>query len=185
MKKTLFVVTLLLAAMASAHAQFGVWQASETQKVKDPGTGVELTVLTKTDLNDRFLYQTDPMWTPDCKYLLFRSSSRGEAEERTMPDGSTRRISPTGFYMIEVATGKIMQVTEGNVGSAFLGNTANTLYINTREGNGPDAQWVMNVMDLDKLFADAKEQPNKTRKMNDYIKKIGTFPNSFWMFSMA
>ena len=178
MKKTLFVVTLLLAAMASAHAQFGVWQASETQKVKDPGTGVELTVLTKTDLNDRFLYQTDPMWTPDCKYLLFRSSSRGEAEERTMPDGSTRRISPTGFYMIEVATGKIMQVTEGNVGSAFLGNTANTLYINTREGNGPDAQWVMNVMDLDKLFADAKKQPNKTRKMNDYIKKIGTFPNS-------
>ncbi len=178
MKKTLFVVTLLLAAMASAHAQFGVWQASETQKVKDPGTGVELTVLTKTDLNDRFLYQTDPMWTPDCKYLLFRSSSRGEAEERTMPDGSTRRISPTGFYMIEVATGKIMQVTEGNVGSAFLGNTANTLYINTREGNGPDAQWVMNVMDLDKLFADAKKQPNKARKMNDYIKKIGTFPNS-------
>lgn len=178
MKKTLFVVTLLLAAMASAHAQFGVWQASETQKVKDPGTGVELTVLTKTDLNDRFLYQTDPMWTPDCKYLLFRSSSRGEAEERTMPDGSTRRISPTGFYMIEVATGKIMQVTEGNVGSAFLGNTANTLYINTREGNGPDAQWVMNMMDLDKLFADAKKQPNKARKMNDYIKKIGTFPNS-------
>ena len=178
MKKTLFVVTLLLAAMASAHAQFGVWQASETQKVKDPGTGVELTVLTKTDLNDRFLYQTDPMWTPDCKYLLFRSSSRGEAEERTMPDGSTRRISPTGFYMIEVATGKIMQVTEGNVGSAFLGNTANTLYINTREGNGPDAQWVMNVMDLDKLFADAKKQPNKARKMNDYIKKIGTLPNS-------
>ena len=175
MKKTLFVVTLLLAAMASAHAQFGVWQASETQKVKDPGTGVELTVLTKTDLNDRFLYQTDPMWTPDCKYLLFRSSSRGEAEERTMPDGSTRRISPTGFYMIEVATGKIMQVTEGNVGSAFLGNTANTLYINTREGNGPDAQW---VMDLDKLFADAKKQPNKARKMNDYINKIGTFPNS-------
>ena len=178
MKKTVFVVTLLLAAMASAHAQFGVWQASETQKVKDPGTGVELTVLTKTDLNDRFLYQTDPMWTPDCKYLLFRSSSRGESEERTMPDGSTRRISPTGFYMIEVATGKIMQVTEGNVGSAFLGNTANTLYINTREGNGPDAQWVMNVMDLDKLFADAKKQPNKARKMNDYIKKIGTFPNS-------
>ncbi len=178
MKKILFSAALLLAAVSSAYAQFGVWQASESKKVKDPGTGVELTVLTKTDLNDRFLYQTDPMWTPDCKYLLFRSSSRGEAEERTMPDGSTRRVSPTGFYMIEVATGKIMQVTEGNVGSAFLGNTANTLYINTREGNGPDAQWVMNVMDLDKLFADAKKQPNKARKMNDYIKKIGTFPNS-------
>ena len=178
MKKTLVAAAFLLAAMTSAYAQFGVWQASETTKVKDPGTGIELNVLTRTDLNDRYLYQTDPMWTPDCKYLLFRSSSRGEAEERTMPDGTTRRVSPSGFYMIEVATGKIIQVTEGNVGSAFLGNTANTLYINTREGNGPDAEWVMNVMDLDKLFSDAKKQPNKARKMSDYIKRIGTFPNS-------
>lgn len=178
MKRTLVAAAFLLAAMTSANAQFGVWQASETTKVKDPGTGIELNVLTRTDLNDRYLYQTDPMWTPDCKYLLFRSSSRGEAEERTMPDGTTRRVSPSGFYMIEVATGKIIQVTEGNVGSAFLGNTANTLYINTREGNGPDAEWVMNVMDLDKLFSDAKKQPNKARKMSDYIKRIGTFPNS-------
>ena len=178
MKRTLVAAAFLLAAMTSAYAQFGVWQASETTKVKDPGTGIELNVLTRTDLNDRYLYQTDPMWTPDCKYLLFRSSSRGEAEERTMPDGTTRRVSPSGFYMIEVATGKIIQVTEGNVGSAFLGNTANTLYINTREGNGPDAEWVMNVMDLDKLFSDAKKQPNKARKMSDYIKRIGTFPNS-------
>ena len=178
MKKTLVAAAFLLAAMTSAYAQFGVWQASETTKVKDPGTSIELNVLTRTDLNDRYLYQTDPMWTPDCKYLLFRSSSRGEAEERTMPDGTTRRVSPSGFYMIEVATGKIIQVTEGNVGSAFLGNTANTLYINTREGNGPDAEWVMNVMDLDKLFSDAKKQPNKARKMSDYIKRIGTFPNS-------
>ncbi len=178
MKRILFAAALLMAATLSASAQFGQWQASETTKVKDPGTGVELNVLTRTDLNDRYLYQTDPMWTPDCKYLLFRSSSRGVAEERTMPDGSTRRVYPSGFYMIEVATGKIIQVTEGNVGSAFLGNTANTLYINTREGNGPDAEWVMNVMDLDKLFSDAKKQPNKARKMSDYIKRIGVFPNS-------
>lgn len=178
MKKALFAAALLLAAMTSAHAQFGVWKASESKKVKDPGTGIELTVLTDTELNDRYLYQTDPMWTPDCKYLLFRSSSRTEGEERTMPDGSTRRFAPTAFFMIEVATGKIIQVTEGNVGSAFLGNTANTLYINTREGQGRDALWVMNVMDLDKLFADAKKQPNKARKMDDYIKKIGTFPTS-------
>lgn len=179
MKKILFAAALLLAAMTQAHAQFGQWTASESKKVKDPGTGIELTVLTDTEKNDRYLYQTDPMWTPDCKYLLFRSSSRsGEGEERTMPDGSTRRFSPTNFYMIEVATGRIMQVTEGNVGSAFLGNTANTLYVNTREGQGPDSQWVMNVMDLDKLFADAKKQPNKARKMADYIRRIGVFPNS-------
>ena len=212
MKKILFTAALLLAAMTSARAQFGQWTASESQKVKDPGTGVELTVLTRTELNDRFLYQTDPMWTPDCKYLLFRSSSRAadQGEEFTMPDGTTRRFSPTQYFMIEVATGRIMQVTEGSVGSAFLGNTANTLYINRNEGGTPrqmgpgapqgqrppqagqgqqppqgqmprmqdDSKWVMYVMDLDKLFADAKKQPNKARKMDDYIRKIGVFPNS-------
>lgn len=41
-----------------------------------------------------------------------------------------------------------------------------------------DSQWVMYVMDLDKLFSDARKQPNKTRKMDDYLKKIGTFPTS-------
>ena len=213
----LIAAAFLLAALTSARAQFGQWQASETKKVKDPGTGIELTVLTDTEKNDRFLYQTDPMWTPDCKYLLFRSSSRsGEGEEVTLPDGSKRRFASTQFYMIEVASGRIMQVTEGNVGSAFLGNTANTLYLNRREGGTPrqmmppaappqgqqppqgapqaapgqqrpqgqmprmqdDSKWVMYVLDLDKLFADAKKQPNKARKMDDYIKKIGTFPTS-------
>ena len=92
MKKILFAAAFLLAAMTSAYAQFGQWKASETQKVKDPGTGVELNVLTKTELNDRYLYQTDPMWTPDCKYLLFRSSSRGEGQEITMPDGKKKKF---------------------------------------------------------------------------------------------
>lgn len=188
MKKTLFAAALLLFAMTSARAQFGQWTASETQKVKDPGTGVELIRLTKPEGNDKFIYQTDPMWTPDGKYLLFRSSARAgeQGEEVTMPDGSKRRFSPTQFFMIEVATGKIIQVTEGSVSAVFLGNTANTLYVSRREGDlsrpepgKPDkAQWVMYVMDLDKLFADARKQPGKTRRMDDYIRKIGTFPTS-------
>ena len=230
MKKNIFAAVFLLAATFSAHAQFGQWKASETQKVKDPGTGVELNVLTKMELNDKFLYQTDPMFTPDGKYLLFRSSSRGEeGQEVAMPDGSRRRFSSTQYYMIELSSGKIIQVTEGSIGSAFLGNTANTLYINRREGGTPrqmgpgapqggqrpqnppqagqgqqppqgqnppqagqgqqppqgqmprmqdNSQWVMYVMDLDKLFSDAKRQPGKARKMDDYVKKIGVFPSS-------
>lgn len=180
MKKILFAAALLLAAMTNANAQFGQWKASETQKVKDPGTGIELNVLTKTEGDDHYIYQTDPMWTPDCKYLLFRSSKRaGEpGQERTMPDGSKRTFTPTQYFMIEVATGQIIQVTEGSVGSVFLGNTANTLYVNTREGSGENQEWVMNVMDLNKLFSDAKKQPGKTRHMSDYLKKIGTFPQS-------
>ena len=206
MKRFLFAAAFLMAASFSANAQFGQWTASETQKIKDEQTGVELNVLTKTEGNDKFLYQTDPMWTPDCKYLLFRSSDRAAgAQEVTLPDGSTRRMGSTQYFMIEVATGKIMQVTEGSVGSVFLGNTANTLYINRREGGTQrqmggapqggqrpqagqgrpeggqrpqagqggqqppqgqmqrrqdDSKWVMYVMDLDKLFADAKKKPN-------------------------
>lgn len=180
MKKTLFAAAVLLAAGFNASAQFGQWKASESQKVKDPATGIELTVLTDMAQDDRYIYQTDPMWTPDCKYLLFRSSKRAadEGEERTMPDGSKRRFTPSRYFMIEVATGKIIQVTEGNASSVFLGNTANTLYVNSREGNGPDAAWTLSVMDLDKLFSDAKKQPNKTRRMEDYLKKIGTFPDT-------
>lgn len=180
MRKALFAAALLLAATSSAHAQFGQWKDSESRKVKDPGTGVELTVLTDMASDDRYIYQTDPMWTPDCKYLLFRSSKRSgdQGEERTMPDGTKRRFSPTQYFMIEVASGKIIQVTEGSVGSVFLGNTANTLFVNTREGNGPDAAWTLSVMDLDKLFADAKARPGQARRMNDYLKKIGTFPNT-------
>ena len=180
MKKMLFAAALMMAAMFSAHAQFGQWTPSETKKVKDPGTGIELNVLTNTEGDDHYIYQTDPMWTPDCKYLLFRSSKRAadQGEERTMPDGTTRRYSPTQFFMIEVATGQIMQVTEGSVGAVFLGNTANTMYVTRRDGNGPDAGLTMYVMDLNKLFSDAKKQPKKARKMDDYIKKIGTFPQS-------
>lgn len=188
MKRTLFAAALLLIAMPLAHAQFGQWKESESQKVKDPGTGIELTRLTKVEGNDKFIYQTDPMWTPDCKYLLFRSSDRSaeQGEEFEMPDGSKRRFTPTQYFMIEVASGKIMQVTEGSVSAVFLGNTANTLFISRREGDlsrprpgEPDkSEWVMYRMDLNKLFADAKKAPNKARRMDDYIQKIGTFPKS-------
>lgn len=55
----------------------------------DSATGNTITMLTDTMKNDRFLYQTDPMWTADGKYLLFRSSSRGNDKEveSTLPNG--------------------------------------------------------------------------------------------------
>lgn len=62
------------------------------------------------------------MWTADGKYLLFRSSSRGNDKEveSTLPNGEKRKWTPTQIYFIEMATGKIIQATEGpNLGSAF------------------------------------------------------------------
>lgn len=156
MKKTLLVAAFIVAAMSSASAQFGKWTASETQQVKDGQTGVVLTVLTDTEKNDRFIYQTDPMWTPDGKYLMFRSSTR-------TADGATQ------YFFIEVATGRRIQVTDGAVGSVFLANKSNTLFVNVREND----QWSMCVMNLDKLFADANR--GRAKAFKNYLKKIGTF----------
>ena len=173
MKKTLFAAALLLAAAFSANAQFGKWQASEVRKVKDEQTGVELNILTDTQKNDRFIYQTDPMWTPSGKYLLFRSSSRGGQEmERTTPDGRTVKYSPTYYYFIEVATGRTIQATDESVGSVYLSNVEEKMWVNRREGE----DWTMYVMDLTKFFADAGR--NRVKKIDDYLTYVGKFPNS-------
>ena len=173
MKRILFAAALLLAAAFSANAQFGKWQASEVRKVKDEQTGVELNILTDTQKNDRFIYQTDPMWTPSGKYLLFRSSSRGGQEmERTTPDGRTVKYSPTYYYFIEVATGRIIQATDESVGSVYLSNVEDKMWVNRREGE----DWTMYVMDLTKFFADAGR--NRVKKIDDYLTYVGKFPNS-------
>ena len=174
MKKILFAAALLLAAVSSAHAQFGVWQASEVKKVKDEQTGVELTILTDTQKDDRFIYQTDPMWTPSGKYLLFRSSSRSNApeQERTAPDGRVTRFRPTYYFFFEVATGRTIQVTDETVGSVYLSNVSDKMFLNRRDGEN----WTMYVMDLTKFFADAGR--GRAKKLDDYISYIGTFPNS-------
>ncbi|MCR4824254.1 MAG: oligogalacturonide lyase [Bacteroidales bacterium] len=173
MKKTLFAAALLLAAMFQANAQFGQWKASEVKKVKDEQTGVELTILTDTQKNDRFIYQTDPMWTPSGKYLLFRSSSRSGIElERTAPDGSKVKYSPGFYYFLEVATGRTIQATDETVGSVYLSNVSDKMFVNRRNGE----EWTMSVMDLTKFFADAAK--NRAKKLDDYLTYIGTFPQS-------
>ncbi len=174
MKKVFVAAALLLAAISSANAQFGKFQPSEKKVVKDEQTGIPLILLTDTQKNDKFIYQTDPMWTPDGKYLLFRSSTRAgeKEEERTMPDGRVVKYAPTQFFFVEVATGKTIQVTEGSVGAVFLGNRSNKLFVNLREGE----DWTMYVMDLDKLFADARK--NAAGSFKSYLNKIGTFPSS-------
>lgn len=174
MKRTILIAALCFAAFASAFAQFGKFQPSEKKVIKDEQTGIPLIVLTDTEKNDSFIYQTDPMWTPDCKYLMFRSSSREEGKEieRTMPDGKVVKYSPTQFFFIEISTGKIIQVTEGQVGSAAVANRSNTLFFNRQEGN----KWEMCSMDLNKLFADAKA--GKTGSFESYYKVLGVFPDS-------
>lgn len=157
----------------ASWAQFGKCTPSERWTYTDAQTGNEITVLTDTLKNDRFLYQTDPMWTADGKYLLFRSSSRGDGTmvERTQPNGEKKKWKPTQIYFIEMATGKIIQATEGaDLGNAFLANRSNKLFISRNENH----QWKLYVMDLDRFFADVEH--DKVGKPAKYEKLIGIFP---------
>ena len=63
MRKTFLAITLFLAFSKAALAQFGNCTASEMRTYVDSATGNTITMLTDTMKNDRFLYQTDPMWT--------------------------------------------------------------------------------------------------------------------------
>ena len=87
MRKFCLTIIVLAGFSKALFAQFGNCTASEMQTYTDRETGNTITILTDTLKNDRFLYQTDPMWTHDGKYLLFRSSSRANDKkiERTLP----------------------------------------------------------------------------------------------------
>ena len=92
MRNTFLAITLFSIFSQAASAQFGNCTASEMQTYTDSSTGNTVTILTDTTKHDRFLYQTDPMWTADGKYLLFRSSTRGNDKkvESTLPNGENR-----------------------------------------------------------------------------------------------
>lgn len=160
MLRCTMIATGLFACAVSANAQgYGVYGKSESTKFVDAKSGLTITILTDTTKNDRFLYQTDPMWTPDGKYLLYRSSSRGVGSRTTQ------------LFFIEVSTGRIIQATDGNnTGAGYLSNIANKLYVNRRV----DGNWNLYVIDLDVFFADVKA--GKVKKYTEYEKFIGTFP---------
>ena len=175
MRKFCLTIIVLAGFSKALFAQFGNCTASEMQTYTDRETGNTITILTDTLKNDRFLYQTDPMWTHDGKYLLFRSSSRANDKkiERTLPNGEKRSWTPTQIYFIEMATGQIIQATEGpDLGSAFLANKSNRMFISRKEKE----DWNMYVMDLDKFFADVKK--GKVGKPTAYETLLGTFPTS-------
>lgn len=173
MKRIIIAGCLFISAI-TAQAQYGKVAPSEMTTYTDPVTNFNLTVLTDTTKNDRFLYQTDPMWTPDGQYLLFRSSSRSTEEvEVTGKDGKPQKRKVTQLYCIHVETGQIIQVTTGNnTGSGFLANQSNRLFLNRKI----DEHWNMYVIDLDLFFADA--YAGKVKNAEKYEKYIGTFPTN-------
>lgn len=167
------LLSLVSAVCLTASAQFGVFNPSESFNYIDQGTGKTVTVLTDTTRNDRFLYQTDPMFTADGRYIVFRSSSRSNADEIVSKDGK-HRYKPTFYYFIELESGKIIQATDdSSISNIYLGNRSNKLFYNKRDKDGG---WKMYVMDLDRFFTDAKA--GKVKASKKYETYIGSFPES-------
>jgi len=170
---------LLLAAAAllatGAQAQMGKRFPAERTTYVDPGTGFAVTALTSSSHNDRFPYQTDPMWTADGKHIIFRSSSRwGNPREVTLPDGRKRIVgAPQQIFFIEETTGEIIQATDfDDLGGVYLARNTNKLFYM----KNTDGQQVMCVMNLDSLFAHSRTGDIRPRSF--YETEIGRFPAS-------
>jgi len=61
---------------------FGKRFASEYLTLIDEVTGAEIIALTTSRHQNSKVYQTHPQWTPDGRYIIFRSSRGGNDEGR-------------------------------------------------------------------------------------------------------
>ncbi len=173
--KRLFLLAVTCLMVFGAEAQMGRRYPSERSSYIDPETGYTVTTLTSSRYNDGFPYQTDPMWTADGKYIIFRSSSRwGEPREITLPDGTKRMGGPASqTYFIEESTGEIIQATDfSDGGGGYLARNSNKMFYFKNSGD----ERIMCVMNLDSLFADSKTGNMRPRSF--YETELGKFPAS-------
>lgn len=76
---------------------FGQRFPSEHLTLTDRVTGVEIIALTTSRHNNSKIYQTHPQWTPDGKYIVFRSSRAG---------GQYYAVSMDDHEIVQITTGK-------------------------------------------------------------------------------
>lgn len=148
----------------------GTVYPAEWTTYKDAVTGFDIKVLTDTASHDSYIYQTDPMWSADQRFLLFRSTVRAGEEKRQ-----------TQFFLMEVATGRILQLTDGDHGSVFMANRTNDIFINRRvavtgKRKKPTGEqtWNLYRMNIDELWEDALN--GKVKAHNAYEQLVGTMP---------
>ena len=171
---TIFATVLCLSVYARKEQNkpnpLGTIYPAEWTTYKDAVTGLDIKVLTDTTSNDSYIYQTDPMWSADQRFLLFRSSVRAGGEQR---QGQ--------FFLMEVATGRMLQITEGEHGSVFMANRTNHLFINRRvdvlgKRNKPTGEqtWNLYRMDIDALWQDALS--GKVKSSDKYEQFLASMP---------
>jgi oligogalacturonide lyase len=87
--------------MASSDV-FGQRFPSEHIVFRDKVTGVKITALTTSRRKSSKLYQTHPQWTPDGKYIVFRSS-HPRSESR---GGQAYAVSMENYEIVQITTGE-------------------------------------------------------------------------------
>jgi oligogalacturonide lyase len=147
---------------------------SEKKIVVDPVTGTRLTFLTTGPSNDAKLYQTHQPWTPDGKWVIFRSSNR-------VPGNAGQA------FAVNEESGVIVQLTEGPVSCTSALNVAQKsmkLYYSRTFGGGgrggrdtgPEPSQPTQVkiyeLDLARLFADS--EAGTVTSTNTYERLVGS-----------
>ena len=169
----LFVASVFLVSHAKnvvdSPKALGTIYPAEWTTYKDEVTGFDIKVLTDTASNDSYIYQTDPMWSADHRFLLFRSGIRA---------GGVRQGQ---FFLMEIATGRMLQITEGMHGSVFMANRSNHVFINRRvdvlgKRKKPTGEqtWNLYRIDIDQLWQDALD--GKVKSANKYEELLATMP---------
>ncbi len=97
---------------------FGQRFPSEHLTIKDKETGVDVIALTTSRHNNSKMYQTHPQWTPDGRYIIFRS-------DRSAKEGRGGQA-----YALSMDNYEIFQITTGDRGSNLhLGWKKNLAYL--------------------------------------------------------
>lgn len=129
---------------------------SEYTTIKDEVSGVEIIALTTSRHSNSKMYQTHPQWTPDGKYIIFRSN-------RNAKDGRGGNA-----YAVSMDNYEIVQVTTGNEGSNLhLGWKKNLAY-QFREGR-------LIELDLGALLKDSEKGTMK-KDSSAYERTVTTLP---------
>jgi len=131
--------------------QFGQRFASEHLTIKDEVTGVDIIALTTSRHHNSKIYQDHPNWTPDGKYLVFRSSRA---------DGQYYAMSMDNYEIVQITTGD-------NNGFLHLGWTENKAY------QFRDRKLV--ELDLGRLLNDS-ENDNVSSDPADYETELAKIP---------